>query len=407
MGTLGADVVVIGGGVMGASVAFHLAEDGADVVLVERGELASGSSGKPIGGVRAQFTDPLNVALGARSLRAYGDFGRRPGADIGLQRVGYLFLLRTEAEVDLFRAAVAMQNGLGVPSRVIDMDEACALNPYVDRDRYVAAAWSAEDGWAYPGAVVRGYADAARRLGARVLTGTTVRGITRRGPSGPTTGAAVTAVQTDAGPVTTSTVVCCAGAWSAAIGDMAGVHLPVEPLRRQIAFTAPFRRDVGTDGPSNGAAQQLPFTIDFATTFYVHDAQTGPDAGLLLGIADPDQAVGFDVDYDESWLPMLREAARECTPALADLPVESGWAGLYEMTPDHNALIGEADGVDRFLYACGFSGHGFLQAPAVGEVVRDLVAGRQPFVDVRPFAADRFGDRDAEQPVVRTEANII
>jgi sarcosine oxidase subunit beta len=402
MGTLGADVVVIGGGVMGASVAFHLAEDGADVVLVERGELASGSSGKPIGGVRAQFTDPLNVALGARSLRAYGDFGQRPGADIGLQRVGYLFLLRTEAEVDLFRAAVAMQNGLGVPSRVIDMDEACALNPYVDRDRYVAAAYSPDDGWAYPGAVVRGYVEAAQRLGTRVLTGTEVRAVTT---GATTTGRSVTAVLTDAGPVATGTVVCCAGAWSAAVSEMVGVHLPVEPLRRQIAFTAPFHRDTGPDGRTG--VRQLPFTIDFATTFYVHDAQTGPDAGLLLGIADPHQAVGFDVDYDESWLPMLREAARECTPALADLPVESGWAGLYEMTPDHNALIGEADGVDRFLYACGFSGHGFLQAPAVGEVVRDLVTGRQPFVDVTPFAADRFGARDAERPVVRTEANII
>jgi sarcosine oxidase, subunit beta len=384
----GADVVVVGGGVMGASVAFHLAEDGADVVLLERDELGSGSSGKPIGGVRAQFSDPLNVALGARSLRAYEAFGQRPGADIGLQQVGYLFLLPGPADVELFRASVAMQNALGVPSRMIDLAEACALNPFVDPSRYLAAAWSPEDGWAYPGAVVRGYADGARRLGARMVTGTEVHGID-------TVGDRIRAVGTERGPVATSTVVCCAGAWSARLGQMVGVRLPVEPLRRQIGLTGRFRRP-----PGRG---RMPFTIDFGSTFYVHDAGTDTDAGLLLGIADPDQAVGFDRGYDPAWLPMLREAARACVPGLADVSVVDGWAGLYEMTPDHDALIGEAPDVSRFLYATGFSGHGFLQAPAVGEVVRDLVAGRQPFVDVGPFGAHRFEDSRG----VRSEANII
>ncbi|MGJ7439974.1 NAD(P)/FAD-dependent oxidoreductase [Aquipuribacter sp. MA13-6] len=384
----GADVVVIGGGVMGTSVAFHLAEDGADVVLLERDELGSGSSGKPIGGVRAQFSDPLNVALGSRSLRAYEDFGRRPGADIGLQQVGYLFLLPTAADVDLFRDSVAMQNAQGVPSRVIDLAEARALNPYVAPHRYLAAAYSPEDGWAYPGAVVAGYADAARRLGAVIATGTPVRGVT-------VTDGHVTGVATERGTVTTGAVVCCAGAWSRQLGATAGVHLPVAPVRRQIGFTGPFRRPPGTG--------RMPFTIDFASTFYVHDAGTGADADLLLGIADPAQPVGFDRGYDESWLPLLREAARACVPALADLPITRGWAGLYEMTPDHNALIGESTQVSRFLYATGFSGHGFLQAPAVGEVVRDLLAGRPPATDVTGFSADRF----AAAPVVRREATII
>lgn len=384
----GADVVVVGGGVMGTSIAFHLAEDGADVVLLERDTLGSGSSGKPIGGVRAQFSDPLNVALGARSLQAYQDFGARPGADIGLQQVGYLFLLPTPADVELFRASVTMQNALGVPSRIIDMAEACTLNPYVDRDRYVAAAYSPEDGWAYPGAVVAGYARAARELGAELVTGTAVRGIH-------VDGGRITAVATGAGNVATSTVVCCAGAWSQQVGAMAGVHLPVEPLRRQIGFTGPFRRPPGT--------ARMPFTIDFASTFYVHDAGTEVDADLLLGIAEKDQPVGFDRDYDAAWLPRLRDAASRCTPALADVPVTRGWAGLYEMTPDHDALIGEAAGVDRFLYATGFSGHGFLQAPAVGEVVRDLAARRAPFTDVTRLGADRFVDF----PVVHREANII
>lgn len=384
----GADVVVIGGGVMGTSIAFHLAEDGADVVLLEREQLGGGSSGKPIGGVRAQFSDPLNVALGARSLRAYKRFATRPGADIGLQQVGYLFLLPTQADVELFRASVGMQNTLGVPSRIVDMAEASALNPFVDRERYAAAAYSPEDGWAYPGAVVAGYAAAARGLGARIVTGTAVCGID-------VTEGRITGVATDGGTIATATVVCCAGAWSQQVGAMAGVHLPVQPLRRQIGFTGPFPRPPGT--------ARMPFTIDFASTFYVHDAGTDEDADLLLGIAEKDQPVGFDRDYDEGWLPTLRAAARACTPALADLPITRGWAGLYEMTPDHDALIGESAAVDRFLYATGFSGHGFLQAPAVGEVVRDLVARREPFTDVTRLGAERF----TTAPVVHREATII
>ncbi len=381
-------MVVIGGGVVGTSVAFHLAEDGADVVLLERDELGSGSSGKPIGGVRAQFSDPLNVALGARSLRAYETFDRRPGHDIGLQQVGYLFLLPTRADVDLFRDSVAMQNAQGVPSRLVDMAEACRLNQFVDPGRYEAAAFSPEDGWAYPGAVVTGYAEAARRLGATIATGTTVMGLA-------VTDGRLTGVRTQRGTVATTTVVCCAGAWSRTVGAMAGVHLPVEPVRRQIGFTGPVRRPAGSG--------RLPFTIDFGSTFYVHDTGGDAAADLLLGIADPHQAPGFDRTYDESWLPLLRSAARVCTPALADVPVTRGWAGLYEMTPDHDAVIGEAAHVDRFLYATGFSGHGFLQAPAVGEVVRDLVARRRPAIDVTALSAERFGATE----VVPREAFII
>lgn len=384
----GADVVVVGGGVVGTSVAFHLAEAGAAVVLLERDELASGSSGKPIGGVRAQFSDPANVALGARSLELFAGFGDRPGADIGLRRVGYLFLLADETEVATFRAGVAMQNALGVPGRLVDLDEACALNPYVDRDAYVAAAWSPTDGWARPAQVVRGYADAATGLGARVLTGTEVTGVEVRDGT-------VRAVRTDRGDVSTTTVVCCAGAWSARLGEQAGVALPVRPLRRQIAFTGPPAEH--RPGP------QMPFTIDFATTFYAHRTGDGPDAGLLLGMAERDQPVGFGRDLDPSWLPGLREAARRCLPALADLPVTGGWAGLYETTPDNNALIGEAGDVSRFLYATGFSGHGFLQAPAVGEVVRDLVLRRAPGIDVSGFSAGRFASATWQA----TEANIV
>lgn len=383
-----ADVVVIGGGVMGTSVAYHLARAGVtDVVLLESHDLAAGSSGKPLGGVRAQFSGRLNIELGARSLGAFERFAEEVGTEIGLEQVGYLFILRTPEQLAAFEDAIAIQNDRGVPSRLIDPGEARRLCPYLVTDGVLAAAFSPTDGYAVPSAVVGGYADAARRLGASVHTGCGVVGIdTTDGTDG--AGARITAVRTERGTVETSTVVCTAGAWSAQIGRMAGVDLPVVPLRRQIALTPPL-----TPQPP-----RIPFTIDYGSTFYVHNNATG----LLLGMADPHQPPGFDTTYTEDWLPQLRRAAAAISPELAGVPLTGGWAGLYEMTPDCNAVIGEAPHVGRFLYAAGFSGHGFLQGPAVGEVIRDLYLGRTPPVDVAAFDAARFS-----LPASRTEVAIV
>jgi sarcosine oxidase, subunit beta len=369
-----AEVVVIGGGVMGTSIAYHLVSAGVtDVLLLERDTLASGSSGKPLGGVRAQFSGAGNVRLGARSLEAFGRFASTMGVDIGLQRVGYLFLLRTDDDVAAFEAGVAQQNELGVPSRMITPAQARGLNPYVGAGADLkAAAYSPDDGYAKPARVVQAYADSAATAGARIRTATEVIGIDVHDHR-------VVAVHTPEGPIATGTVVCAAGAWSAAIGAMAGVHLPVEPLRRQITFTAPI----------SPAPPRIPFTIDFDSTFYFHNGDGG---SLLLGLAEAGQPVGFDTDYEARWLPALREAAARCAPDLSGMAFERGWAGLYEQTPDRDALIGRATSVDGFLYATGFSGHGFLQAPAVGEVVRDLYLGVEPFCDISEFSAARFSD---------------
>ncbi|MGW7575626.1 NAD(P)/FAD-dependent oxidoreductase [Streptomyces sp. NPDC054765] len=365
-----ADVVIVGGGVIGTSIAFHLAEAGVhNIVVIERGELGSGSSGKPIGGVRAQFSDPLNIALGSRSLRAWQDFGQRPGADVRLDGVGYLFLLTSDQQAADFEAGVRIQNSLGVPSRMIGPREAQQLCPYLTTDGLVAAAYSPTDGHARPGLAVQGYARAAARAGVTFATHTTVTGLD-------TTGDRVTAVHTDHGRISCSTVICAAGAWSARLGAMAGVHLPVRPVRRQLAFTAPLAP------PS----PRIPFTIDFASTAYFHNS----DDGLLFGLADPGQAEGFDTTWTPEWLDLFRAAARRRAPALAEMETAGGWAGLYEVTPDHNALIGRAGAPHNFLYATGFSGHGFLQAPAVGEIMRDIHLERTPFVDVTSFSADRF-----------------
>jgi sarcosine oxidase subunit beta len=380
-----ADVVIVGGGVMGTSIAFHLAEAGVEnVLLLEKDQLGSGSTCKAAGGVRANFSDEVNIALGARSLEAFARFGERPGQEIDLHRVGYLFLLDSAEQVEHFRESTALQNRLqqtsSLPTRMVSVDEAVALAPIVGTDGLVGACFSPNAGHCTPESVVLGYASAARRLGARLLTGCEVLGIDAAGNQ-------LATVRTNRGDVRTGTVICAAGAWSAQVGEMAGVELPVVPLRRQI---------VVTDAVA-GLPAELPMTIDFGTTFYFH--REGP--GLLVGMSDPDEEPGFHLSRTDTWIPRLTEAMARRAPSLLDVGLTGGWAGLYEVTPDHNALIGEAGGVSRFLYATGFSGHGFLQGPAVGEVIRDLYLGREPFVDITPLSADRF------QSTVRPERNIV
>ena len=377
-----ASVVVVGGGVIGLSTAYHLARAGVtDVVLLERDRLGAGSTCKAAGGVRAQFSDPVNIELGLRSLAAFERFAQDTGQEIDLQRVGYLFLLDRPEDVATFERNVVVQNRLGVPSRMVDVAEAKRLSPLITTDGLLAAAWSPSDGHCTPESVVLGYAGAARRAGARIVTGCAVTGVDVEAT-------AVTAVRTTGGTIRTGTVVCAAGAWSAAVGAMVGVDLPVVPLRRQILTT----------GPVPGLDPATPFTIDYATTFYFH--REGP--GLLVGMSDPEETSGFHVGRSDDWLPRLADAVARRAPAIAGLGVAGGWAGLYEMSPDHNALVGEAAEVDRFLYATGFSGHGFLMGPAVGEVLRDLYLGVPPVVDVSPLDVRRFdaGDR-------RPELNIV
>lgn len=377
----GADVIVVGGGVIGTSTAFHLAEAGADVCLVEKGELAGGSTSRAAGGIRTQFSDPLNIALGLRSIQAFERFADRPGAEIDLHQVGYLFLLDREEDVAAFERSVELQNELGVPSRLLDPGEAAALSPLAGLEGVLAASFCPLDGHASPEAVVQGYASAARHLGATVLTRCVVTGIELRSGS-------VEAVVTERGRIETGVVVCAAGAWSPEIARLVGIELPVEPVLRQVGFT----------GPVPGLPERIPLTIDFSTGLYFH--REGP--GLLFGMADPEQQAGFDAHTDPHWLERVLGVAERRAPALLDMGIAGGWKGFYEITPDHNALVGESDAVSRFLYATGFSGHGFLQGPAIGEIVRDLVLGREPFVDVSPLAVERFRD---EAP--RPEHNVI
>lgn len=377
-----ASVVIIGGGAMGVSAAYHLAKAGvSDVVLLEKGSLGEGSTCRAAGGVRAQFSDRVNIELGHRSLEVFENFASILDQEIDLHQVGYLFLLDTPESVDAFEANVALQNSLGVSTRMITPAEAQRLSPSISTEGLLAAAFSPKDGHCSPESVVLGYATAARRHGARLMTNCEVTGIEMHDGE-------VVAVTTEGGRIVTDTVVCVAGAWSQQIGAYAGVDLPVTPMRRQILIT----ESVPDLAPAT------PFTIDFSTSYYFH----GEGEGLLLGMSDPDETPGFKLGRSDSWLPRLGEAIAHRTPAFTDIGIASGWAGLYEMTPDHNGLIGEAPDVSRFLYATGFSGHGFLMAPAIGEVVRDLYLGRTPELDVSGLGVERFAGAD-----IRPELNIV
>jgi glycine/D-amino acid oxidase-like deaminating enzyme len=377
-----ASVVVIGGGVMGLSTAYHLASAGVrDVVLVEQADFGSGSTCKAAGGVRAQFSDAVNIELGLRSLETFERFAQEFDQEIDLHQVGYLFLLDQPHHLEAFEKNVALQKELGVTSRMIDVAEAKRLSPLIDTSGLLAAAWSPKDGHCTPESVVLGYARGARGAGARLVRHCPVTDIL-------TEGASVTGVETSRGTIQTDTVICTAGAWSKQLGDMVGVDLPVLPLRRQILTTEPIR----------DLDPHTPFTIDFSTSFYFH----GEGRGLLLGMSDPDESPGFNLSRSDDWLPRLGEAIERRAPKISEVGISGGWAGLYEMTPDHNALVGEAPEVSRFLYATGFSGHGFLMGPAVGEVMRDLYLGSKPIVDVSDLDARRFNNK-----ALRPELNIV
>ncbi len=308
-----ADVVIIGGGVMGVSAAHHLARSGVErVVLLENGELGEGSTSKSAGGVRALFSDEINIALGLRSLETFERFEKEFGQDIDLQQVGYLFLLENDADVATFTKNAELQRSLGVDSRMISVEEATSLSPLVDTDGLTAALWSPRAGHCTPDSVVQGYARAARAAGVTILTHTEATGLEMDGST-------IVGVRTHRGEVACPTVICAAGAWSKEVGKWAGVSLPVEPLRRQILTTETIP----------GLDPRTPFTIDFSSSLYFHNEGNG----LLIGMAEPEDSWSFDVGRDPGWLPTVGEALQRRAPSLVDVGIRSGWAGLYEMTP--------------------------------------------------------------------------
>lgn len=364
-----ANVVIIGGGVMGMSTAWNLARRGVQgIVVLEKHEVGRGSSAKPMGGVRANFSDPNNIVLGRRSLQAFNRFNEDFGVNIELSRVGYLFLARNDEEAENLEVATRIQNELGIKSSLVSPEQVSELNPFIKQDTVTVGAYSPDDGYACPAAVVDGYRRASEALGVTVLDHTEVSDVV-------TTGRRVESVVTNRGIIRTGQVVCAAGAWSAEIGTMVGQPLPVEPVRRMIGIT-PQRPQ---------AHATVPFTLDLGTTFYMHNYYNG----LLLGISHKAEP-GLNREWSYEWLEEFNNAASIVAPRLANPQLEAGWAGLYENTPDHNAIIGASNLVEGFYYITGFSGHGFLQGPAAGEFMADIISGSDSFLPVDAFSVDRF-----------------
>jgi sarcosine oxidase subunit beta len=371
-----AQIVIIGGGVMGASTAYHLARRGArDVVLLEKQPFfGMGATGKCAGGVRYQFSTEINVRLSQISLPMLARFEAETGQAIDYRQCGYLFLLTNEAEVATFRQNVAMQHRLGVLTEWWSGDEVRRRWPQLAADDVLAAVFYGEDGLVDPNGVVAGYVSAARRLGVQALTGVTVTGIERTGDPG-----RVQAVQTNRGRIATDLVVNAAGPWSGAVSALAGVPLPITPLRRQMLTTT-----ATPDLPAD-----FPFVIDFAQSLYFH--REGP--GILTGMSNPHQQPGFDETVDEDWELIHMAAAIERLPLLARTGRVSHWAGLYEVTPDAHPIFGPVPQLAGYHLVTGFSGHGFMHGPVSGLLMAELILdGQAHTLDVRQLDYARFAE---------------
>jgi sarcosine oxidase subunit beta len=372
-----ADVVIIGGGVIGASIAWHLASAGCrDVVVVDRSDdPGSGSTGRATGGFRAQFGSAINVRLSLLAREELLHFEEETGVDPGYRQAGYLFLASSTAQLDRLRQANELQRRLGVTdARIIDPAEAAAINPSVDGRSYVGAAWSPSDGFLKPLEILRGYTEAARRMGVRFESGTEAMAFERDGDR-------LVALRTSRGEIAAPLFVNAAGAWAARVGEMAGVDLPVVPLRRQVAATIPTR----------ALPDEMPMTIFTEDGFHLRVR----DGRVLLLWPDPPKAVDdpFRIEVDDLWLGEVRRKCDERIRVLRDVPVDRDacWAGLYEMSPDGHAILGWPSPEHDLFLVNGSSGHGVMHAPALGQLASDMILGL-PQIDIDILRPSRFAE---------------
>ncbi len=378
-----AEAVIVGAGIMGCAIAHALAARGvSDVLVLERDRIAGGATADAAGGIRQQFSTATNIELATYSVRVWESFAERFGIDIGLRQQGYLFLLTDPAEEPVFRANLALQQRLGVPARWVNPAEIAELNPAVVLDDVIGGSFCPEDGWCDTSGATMGFARAARRLGVEIVEDAPVTGIRVEGGR-------VTGVDTPDGAVATPLVILCAGPQTRQVGALAGVEVPIDPYRRMSFITEPFAAIPPT----------VPMTIEFASGLYFH-----PEShGFLFGMANRDEPSGFDKTVDEDWMATTVEALVARAPAFEDASILRGWAGFYEVTPDDNPLLGWIGEPAGLAVAAGFSGHGFMQGPAIGTCMAELLLdGAATTVDIAPFRPSRFAEGALAQ-----EHNVI
>jgi len=367
-----ADVVIIGGGVMGTSTAYHLAlKGGRDVLLLERESFfGMQATGRCAGGIRYQFGTEINVRLSMLSLPMLDRFEEELGQPIGLRYCGYLFLLTNEQDVEVFRQNVEMQHRLGVQTEWLEPAQIAEMAPLINLEEVLAGTFHARDGLADPNSVTQGYVSGARRLGAKLLTDVEVTGLHVEGGR-------IRGVVTPYGEVATPVVVNAAGPWVSVVGRMAGVEIPILPVRRQIVVTDPLP-EVPAD---------FPFVIDFAQSLYFH--REGP--AILTGMSNPNQPVDFDQSVDQEWELVHLEAAMKRMPILEQAGLASRWAGLYEVSPDAHPILGRIRQVEGFYCSGGFSGHGFQHGPACGLLLaEEILDGAAHTLDITSLDLERF-----------------
>ncbi|MBI5945164.1 MAG: FAD-binding oxidoreductase [Chloroflexi bacterium] len=366
-----ADIVIIGGGVMGASAAYHLAQRGMNnIVLLEKENFfGQGATGRCAGGVRYQFSTEINVRLSIESLPMLERFKEEIGQDVGYKQCGYLLVATHEKIADKFKYNVDLQNKMGVSTQLLSGDEVRARLPLMKFDDALAGTFNQKDGVVDPNSVVMGYISAAQKLGVKSFTGAEVVGITVSGDH-------VDEVQTTLGGIKTRMILNAAGPWAGQIGMMAGVNIPVIPLRRQMFTTSPLME----------LPADFPFVIDFAKSLYFHRE----GEGLLIGMSNQNELPGFDQNVDDDFEMINLDAAIERMPIVEKAQRASHWAGLYEVTPDAHPIFGSTD-INGFFICSGFSGHGFMHGPISGKLMSEFILdGKFSSVDVSMLDLKRF-----------------
>lgn len=372
-----ADVVIIGGGIVGSSVAWHLTQGGCrNVIVIEReSQQGLGSTGKSMGGVRAQFATDVNIRMSLYSIPIFAAFEEITGRPSEYKSHGYLFIATGAAHLDYLRRNFERQVRLGLKTaQMLSRDEVIRRVPQLRCDDILGGSFCATDGFVDPYSVMKGFMASACESGARLWRGVEVTGIHLDAQG-------VAGVQTTKGGVAARTVVNAAGPWAPAVARMAGVELPIMPLRRMLVPTEPFA----------GLPERLPMVIDMSTGFHFR-----PEGlGLLMAWNDPEETPGYKMAFDPPFIEKILTHAVNRVPCFENLQVNPhrAWAGLYAVTPDHHAIIGPAPGVRGLFFANGFSGHGVMHSPATGRITADLILrGQSDLLDARDVNLERFAE---------------
>lgn len=377
-----AEVVIVGAGIMGLSIAYNLAKNHGvtDVVVLDKGYLCGGASGRNGGGVRAQFSSEENIRLMQESIRICRDFARELRINVWFRQGGYLFIVRSEERRRALEKSVAVQNDCGLGTRMLTPREAQRLVPELDADGVVAASYNPHDGVVFPWPFVWGYAQGAEKLGVDISPFTEVQGFR-------TQGSRLVAVVTNKGEIRTSRVVNAAGAWSPEVAKLLGVHLPNHPHRHEICSTEPLKLWL------------KPLVADLSNGLYFSQSMRGEIVG---GISNHDVPPGLDMGSSAQFLALYARALVKTCPILGRVKVLRQWAGCYDLTPDANPIVGEVDGIEGFYQASGFMGHGFMMAPVMGRLIAEHLAGG-------PESAlfSRWNLRRFEEGKLLSEAMII